>query len=366
MKKNILIKIFVFLAVILSIHVCFADNIVIEADKQNFNTKDNMTHFEGNVKAVSNNITVQGPKAVMKIGAENKPEYALFVNNPVATRVTATSKGKLKANIMKLSLLENIVKAEGNAQSFITEGNSPAISMKSDTQELDIATNTITAKGNVVIDYNDLNTKSNEAKIYVDKTGKPREVHLIGAAKVVQGKSIIDADDVIYNPITEEVTATGNTHTVSVMDDLTQIYVWSNVQQYHKSTGSLLASGNVKIAYKEYVAFGPKATFIKEGSSTKPNKVIFLGRSKIREGNREVEANKIEITLNPKDFIAEGNVKTKFTQVQAYKKTTKEKQVNKKAKKDPKKDKAIEEQKFREKFPVIERPVETEPINIFN
>lgn len=368
MKKNIILSTLIILSTAFSIHNCFADNIIIEANKQNFNTKDNMTHFEGNVKVISNDLTVKGPKAVMKIGTTNKPEYAVFYNNPVATKVTETSKGMLKANIMKLSLLDNIVKAEGNAQSFITESTSPTIYMKSDTQELDMSSNIITAKGNVEIKYNDLNTKSATAKIYVNKSGKPQEVHLLGSAKVIQGKNIIDADNFVYNPVNEEITASGNTHTVSLLDDLTQVFIWSNNQQYHKSTGALMASGNVKIEYKEYIAFGPKATFVKEGNSSKPNKIIFLGRSKIREGTREVEANKIEITLNPKDFIAEGNVKTKFTQIQSYKKTPKDKKTKAKTKtsKDIEKEKAIKDQEFREKFPVIEKPVETEQTHIFN
>ncbi|MDD3012481.1 MAG: LptA/OstA family protein [Candidatus Gastranaerophilales bacterium] len=365
-KKYIIISFLLMLFGILNTCLCLAENLIIEADKQNFDAKDNLTHFEGNVKATSNDITVKGPKAVMKINSNNKPEYALFLDNPVATKVTPTSKSKLKANIMRLSLIDNIVKAEGNAFSEISGKVSPSISMKSDSQEFNISTNTIFAKGNVEIIYKDLKTKSNEAIILVNKAGKPQRVNLIGSARLVQGNNVVDADSFIYNPVTEEISAHGNAHSQTVLDDLTQVSVWSDVQEYDKNTKTLMSSGNVKIAYKEYLAFGPKATLFKESNSSKPNKIIFLGRSRIRENSREVEANKIIITLNPKDFNAEGNVKTKFTQVQSYKKETKNKKHNNKSNKIKNRKKSLEEQEFRKKYPVIEKPVEYEQTNIFN
>jgi len=365
-KKYIIIGMFLTLFVAFSATFCLADNIVIEANKQNYNAKDNMTHFEGDVKVTSKDITVTGPKAVMKINANNKPEYALFVNNPIAKKITPTSKSQIKANIMRLSLIDNIVKAEGNVFSEVTETSSPVMTMKSDTQEYDISSNTIIAKGNVEINYKELKTKSNEAMILVDKAGKPQQVRLMGSAKVIQDKSIVDADSFIYNPANNEVIAHGNTYSQTILDDLTQVFVWSDIQAYDQNTETLMTSGNVKIAYKEYLAFGPKATLFKEGTSTKPNKIIFLGRSRIRENSREVEANKIQITLNPKDFTAEGNVKTKFTQIQSYKKGPKDKKTNKKLKQEQNKKKAIEEQEFRKKYPVIEKPVDYDPQNIFN
>ena len=42
----------------------------------------------------------------------------------------------------------------------------------------------------------------------------------------------------------------------------------------------------------------------------KMNKVVFLGRSKITQQGRSIEADRIDMTLKPKDFKADGNVKT--------------------------------------------------------
>jgi len=361
-KKNVIIGSLLVLYTILGAHFCLADNVVIEADKQSYNEKENMTHFEGNVKVSSKDITIKGPKALMKINSGNKPEYAVFYNNPVATKVTATSRSQIKANIMRLSLLDNLVKAEGNADMEISEDKATAISMKSNTQDFDMVNNVIIARGNVEIKYKDLNTRSSEARISVDKSGKPQKVELQGSARLVQGKNIVNADNFIYNPVTDEIIANGNTHSVTLLDDLTQVAVWANIQEYNKANGSLMTSGNVKIDYKGYVAFGPKATLIKDSRSPKPNRIVFLGRSRIREGTREVEANRIEITLNPKNFSAEGNVKTKFTQIQSYKSKPKDKRKKVNPDQDKRK-KSLEEQEFRKKYPVIEKPVEDEPLN---
>ena len=42
----------------------------------------------------------------------------------------------------------------------------------------------------------------------------------------------------------------------------------------------------------------------------KPNEVYFVGRSKIVQNEKDIIADKIKLTLDPKDFQAEGNVRT--------------------------------------------------------
>ena len=44
-----------------------------------------------------------------------------------------------------------------------------------------------------------------------------------------------------------------------------------------------------------------------------PNVVIFTGRSKIEQEGSSVEADRIKMTLRPKAFYADGNVKTSLT-----------------------------------------------------
>ena len=75
--------------------------------------------------------------------------------------------------------------------------------------------------------------------------------------------------------------------------------------------GTLMATGAVNVKYANYIADGPKAIMYINAKTNKPEKVVFMGRSKIVEkGANSVEADKITMTMNPKTFEAIGNVKT--------------------------------------------------------
>ena len=189
----------------------------------------------------------------------------------------------------------------------------------------DIKKNIIVAKEDVRIKYNDINTTSDKARIYIDDEGDLKKVELLGNVEILQEKNIIKADEVLFNPKTDEMTATGNTSSNTILEDGTKVLILADFQQYDNATQTLITSGHVKINYKDYIATGPKANFIPDKNTGKPNKIIFLGRSKIKDGQRYVEADRIEITIEPKNFEAIGNVKTKFTQVQSYKNRDKKK-----------------------------------------
>ncbi|MFA6989255.1 MAG: hypothetical protein WC197_04215 [Candidatus Gastranaerophilaceae bacterium] len=188
-------------------------------------------------------------------------------------------------------------------------------------QSFNINTNIMQADGNVVINYDNIRTSSTSAKIKVAEGGNLEKVKLIGNAKVVQDNTTIDGDNLIFNPKTMELTAIGNTYSKSILKDNTQVRIWGDYQQFEKKSSSLLTSGNVKIIYKDYTATGPKATILPAKNTGKPNRIVFLGRSKIQQQSKIVEADRIEITMSPKNFNAEGNVKTKLTNVSTMKKT---------------------------------------------
>jgi len=293
----------------------YAENILIEADKQNYNAATNIVTFEGNVKASVNNVTVKSPRASLKSGKDGKPEMAEFLQGAEAVKDDKTSKSKLKANIIRYSLLDNHISAEGNSNSLILENQKPVITIKADSQDFDVVNNLITAQGNVAINYKDIQTASSQAKININKAGQPEKVNISGSAKLVQGKNIITAANFIYDPVSESLIASGNTHSETVLDDSSKVLVWSENQYYDKKSNTLTTSGNVKINYKDYIASGPKASFIPDEKTLKPNKIVFTGRSKIKESLKQLEADKIEIIINPKSFNAEGNVKTRFIQI---------------------------------------------------
>jgi len=332
MKKQTIVKKLIITGIIslaLLPAVSYAEDIYIQADKQTFDGKT--TVFEGNVDVDYQNIKVKSPKVIVKTDENGKTETATFLNGAHAVKNDGYSQSELKANIINLSLLKNRIKAEGNAESSVFENKKPVVHITAATQEFDITKNIIIATDNVKINYQEINTKSNKARISMDDNGNLKKVELLGNATVNQDKSVIKADDVLYNPITNEMVAYGNVNSVTILDDGTPVDITSEFQQYDKTTQTLITSGHVKINYKEYVAIGPNATFVpdaasaKTNKSSKPNKIIFTGRAKIIEGERHVEADRIEITVNPKDFKADGNVKTRFTQVQSLKDMKKQK-----------------------------------------
>jgi lipopolysaccharide export system protein LptA len=106
------------------------------------------------------------------------------------------------------------------------------------------------------------------------------------------------------------MSVTGNTKTVAILDDGRKLTIHSDYQQYSKRQNSYVGSGHVKIWFDEYYAQGPKVSVFPDAQTGKPNEVYFVGRSKIVQGERDIIADKIRITMEPKDFQAEGNVRT--------------------------------------------------------
>ena len=102
--------------------------------------------------------------------------------------------------------------------------------------------------------------------------------------------------------------------------DGTRINVWSDRQEYYKASNIIQASGKVHVTYKDYDARGPKATVYPDKKTNKPNEIVFLGRSVITEQMRSIEADRIKMFIEPKNFFAEGNVKTVIRNIQQNKK----------------------------------------------
>ena len=59
-----------------------------------------------------------------------------------------------------------------------------------------------------------------------------------------------------------------------------------------------------------YPLISSKVSVFPDAQTGKPNEVYFVGRSKIVQQDKDIIADKIRLTLDPKDFQAEGNVRT--------------------------------------------------------
>ena len=285
-----------------------ASDLVIESKTQSFSESDNKIKFSGDVKVSVDDLKVVGDSADMT--GEQKLDTATFYDKPYAYEVKKNKKREVKANILKVSLITKIVRAEGDTQSVVFEGKTPIVVINSDVQEYDTKTGIMTATGTVTIKYKEIETFSNKAVIKTDKNGDLKNLELIGNAQVKQENNESFADRFIYDAATKMLTANGNTTSNVLMEDGTKLVLKSAVQEYVQDKNVFSASGNVRIWYQDYYATGPKVNVFPDKTTGKPNDIYFNGRSSITQGVRTIYADKIKMVLNPKDFHAEGNTRS--------------------------------------------------------
>ncbi len=287
-----------------------ASDLVIESKTQSYEEKENKIKFDGDVRVTIDDLKVVGESADVSMDGNQKLDTATFYDKPYAFEIKKNKKREVKANILKLSLITKVVKAQGDTQSIVFEGKTPVVVINADEQEYDTKTGIMTANGAVTILYKDLETFSNKAKVKTDKNGDLKDIELTGMARIKQQSGNESfADRFFYNANTKILTAVGNTTSNVLMDDGKKLVLKSNRQEYAQDKNIFNASGNVQVWYEDYHAVGPKITVYpnKEG---KPNEVYFSGRSSITQGVRTIFADKIKMTMNPKDFHADGNTRT--------------------------------------------------------
>ena len=286
-----------------------ASDLIIESKSQTFSEADNKIKFKGDVKVSVDDLKVVGDSADVNMTDKQSLDTATFYDKPYAYEVKKNKKREVKANILKVSLITKIVRAEGDTQSVVFDGKTPIVVINSDVQEYDTKTGTMTAIGNVTMKYKELETYSKKAIIRTDKNGDLKTLELIGNGRIKQKSNDSFADRFFYNSASKVLLATGNTTSNYIGDDGKKLTLKSNVQEFTQDKNTFSASGNVRVWYDDYFANGPKINVFpnKEG---KPNDVYFVGRSSISQGVRTIYADKIKMRLNPKDFQAEGNTRT--------------------------------------------------------
>jgi len=308
--RKLLLIIFAFVS---TITFAYCTDVIIESKRQTLNLERNKGLFEGDVKVQINDVVITGPRAVLDLEpTSKKPSLATFYDNPYAFQDKQNKKHEIKAKIIKVSLIKKHLSAEGNTQSIISENRKPIVTVNADSQEYDTASQIMSAKGGVIIYYKELETFSNAAVVKIDKEGEIQKLELIGNAILKEKSNVVKGDKFVYNPLTEEYLVSGNTTSDVMLDDGTRVYTQANYQQFDKRASNLIAGGNVRIKFRDYFARGPKAQVFPNAEG-KPNEIVFSGRSKITQGSNTVEADRIKLTLNPKNFFAEGNVKTTIT-----------------------------------------------------
>ncbi|MFA7658922.1 MAG: LptA/OstA family protein [Candidatus Gastranaerophilaceae bacterium] len=287
-----------------------ASDLIIQSKTQTFSEKDNKMKAEGDVRVSIDDVRVLGDKADVTITKDNKLDTATFYEKPYAYEIKGNKKREVKSNILKVSLINKVIKAEGATQTTIFDGKEPIVIITADNQEYDTKSNVMKANGSVIIHYKELETFSNRAIIKTNKNGDLQRIDLIGTARIKQEKHLAMADHFIYSPLSEELIAMGHTTSNAILDDGSKLVLKGDYQQYDKKSNTFLGSGNVQVWFKDYYAKGPKITFYPDKKTNKPNEIYFTGRSSITEDIKTIYADKIKIILKPKNFYAEGNTKT--------------------------------------------------------
>lgn len=307
MKKALTILMVITLLTGLS---AIASDLVIQSKTQSYSEKDNKMRAEGDVQVTIDDAKVLGDKADVTVNKDNKMDTATFYDKPYAYEIKGNKKREVKANILKVSLINKIIKAEGATQTTVFDGKEPIVIITADNQEYDTKNNLMKASGSVIIHYKELETFSNRAIIKTAKGGELQRIDLIGSARVKETKNSATADHFIYSPISQELIAMGHVTSNAILEDDSKLVLKSSYQQYDRSSNTFLGSGNVRIWFKDYYAQGPKVTFFPDKKTNKPNEIYFTGRSSITEDIKTIYADKIKIVLKPKNFYAEGNTKT--------------------------------------------------------
>lgn len=307
-------KIFLSLCILFVAGSVFA--ITIESKKQEIHIDKNKGYFTGDVKVQIGDVVVQSPKADLDLEPQTKkPSLATFFEKPYATQIKDNKKHEVKADIIKVSLINKIITAQGNTQTNVLQDKKPLIIITADEQEYDTKTNLMKAIGSVVINYEDMVATSDNAYALTDKKGDVISLKLSSRATVKQDKSIIKGDNIQYSKLRQDIIVSGNTISDITFENGDRIIVNARSQQYDRKGNTLMAVGSVDVKYANYTAKGPKAIMHINSKTNKPDKIIFLGRSKIVEkGVNSVEADKITMIVEPKSFEAVGNVKTNIEQ----------------------------------------------------
>jgi lipopolysaccharide export system protein LptA len=287
----------------------------MSADKQLYDIAKQKYVLSGKVTVAFQDMVVTGPRAEMEMGTSGKPEVANFFDRPTFKRKGDAVEDKVVGDIIKVYLGENRYGAIGNVESYIATVAADPFTIRSDVQEFDNKNKVVSASGNVFVDYQGSKVQSSLANVRMKDDGKADRIIFSGGARLKKQASEISGNKITVMADSGNLIAENNVKTqvdlqAKAADGPSRVVITSDYQQYDKSSDVMIASGNVKILYGDYVAVGPKATFKLKDNDI--DRIFLTGRATITETGRTITADKITITTNPKNFEAVGNVKVNF------------------------------------------------------
>jgi len=288
----------------------------ITADKQSYNMEKKNYTLTGRVTVAFHDIRISGNRAEMETDESGKPNVAHFFERPLFKRGNPkAAEDVIVGDTIKLYLNDDRFGAQGNVESVIATVAADPFLIRSDIQEFDNKNKVVSASGNVEVDYQKSKVFSELANVRMKDDGKAERVIFSGGARVKKTASEIAGDRITVMVDSGNLLAEHNVKTRVDLEARTvgnppQVVITSDYQQYDQSSDMMIASGNVKILYGDYIATGPKATFKLKDNDL--DRIVMTSRATIIDNGRTITADKIIITTNPKNFDAMGNVKVNF------------------------------------------------------
>ncbi len=286
--------------------------IKVTSQRQVFKPKEGQTQFTGDVNVLMEGTQIKGPQADIKLDDKGEAENAVFKNRPTMTRTSGDNKHTVQAETLDMELKSGNMTATGKVVTNITGSKDGSVTIKSDSQIFDDKKNIMRAIGNVTITKDDIVGSSPEAIIFMKPDDTADKVLFINGAHLVQGDSEMHGQTITVKVDTEDIYAEKNTESIFYEVDKNgnrnKTRVLAHLQEMDNKTGTLIANGNAVIYYADYIAKGPKATFYKK--SEKLDKIVLTGRAQVEDPDRRVTGDIVTITMDPRQFNAQGNVTT--------------------------------------------------------
>ena len=308
-------------------------SITISSAKQDYALNDGESHFEGNVQVAMDGTQVSGSQADFKMDKDGKADTAVFKSRSTMVRTQGGSKQTIQADTMNMGLKNGNVQAQGGVVTQMSSGGAstptppdksskpgaaaPAsgngqMAIQSSTQEFDQDHHTMTAKGNVVVKKDDLTVTSPQALVFMNAAGGADKAVFTQGAHLLQGTQQLTAETITVKIDSGNVYAEKNTHSEIASTDstgkTTQCKVKAYLMEMDKNSGLMLANGNTVVDFDGYIAKGPKAVFYRVNNNL--DHIVMTGRARIEDADRIVTGDTVTITVNPRQFNAQGHVST--------------------------------------------------------
>lgn len=293
--------------------MAMGNTVVIEANEQEVDLKNNVSYFKGNVVVRSGETVIRAPQGKVLMDTNAQPSVANFEGGVVVSK----GQDSLKSNTLIFDFKKEAFTASGGVDTRITPKGKSLVRIQSDTQQYLKSNSQMLASGDVRITSEDANATAAQALLVLGVNNSAERITFSGGAYLTQKDSTVSASRIVLLPKQNVFMAEGNAVTrVKQAGNSKPIILRSAYQQLDRNKGLLIASGAVDLDFEDYKAKGPKAVFyMNQGESMDLKKAVFSGRSTLNEGNiRQVTADTIEVTVNPRYFDARGNVKTKLIQ----------------------------------------------------